>query len=84
MLKTSQLASHFWGLNKMNPFSFSYPKTLFNVYLTIFKPLKTFDKLKSFFLKCILNDIKEFLKPENVANAPMILLFIGSHGKQGS
>ena len=30
-----------------------------------------------------MNDINEFLKPENVKDAPMVLLFIGSHGKQG-
>ena len=30
-----------------------------------------------------MDEIDEFLKPENVADAPMVLLFIGSHGKQG-
>ena len=31
-----------------------------------------------------MNEIDEFLKPENVADAPMVLLFIGSHGGQSS
>ena len=30
-----------------------------------------------------MQEIDKFLKPENVDDAPMVLLFIGSHGKQG-